>query len=63
MNEEYDPHTVSELICVKCGRRWIGVYPSDVCLKNLKCPNNHIGFVILTGQDLDAINYQEFDIN
>lgn len=23
---DYKPHAVSELICVKCGHRWIGVY-------------------------------------
>lgn len=52
--EEYIPHSVSELICVKCGRRWIGVYPTDTWLKELHCPDCGPGFVIMTGQQIET---------
>ena len=47
------PHTVSEVICVKCFKRWIAVRPSDVLLKNLECPNCGQGYVIETGQPIE----------
>ena len=49
-NEEYLPHEVSEVICLKCLHRWIAVYPSQTLLKELECPCGEIGFVIKTGQ-------------
>lgn len=50
---DLDEHTVSELICVKCGKRWIGVRPSSCLLKNLECPECGLaGYVIETGQEL-----------
>lgn len=51
--EEYLPHEVSEVICVKCGKRWLAVRPADVWLKDIECPNCGPGFVINTGQALD----------
>ena len=50
--EKNEPHTISEVICVKCGKRWIAVRPSDVLLKELECPNCGQGYVIETGQEL-----------
>jgi hypothetical protein len=47
------PHSVSEVICLKCLERWIAVYPSDLWLNKFHCKNGHIGFVIKTSQDLD----------
>ena len=47
------PHKVSEVICVRCGRRWIDVRPADLLLKQLECPNGHIGFVIETGEEIE----------
>lgn len=47
------PHKVSELICIECRRRWIDVRPASVPLKDLECPNGHIGFVIETGEDIE----------
>jgi hypothetical protein len=44
------PHTVSEVICVKCFKRWISVRLSGVWLKDLECPNCGKGYVIETGQ-------------
>lgn len=49
-----DEHTVSEVICVKCGRRWISVRPSNLLLKDIECPDCGTGYVINTGQDIDA---------
>ena len=51
--EEKMPHVVSEVICVKCGHRWISVRPQHTLLKDLECPNCGQGFVIETGQELE----------
>ena len=51
--EAYMEHTVEELMCWKCGRRWIGVYPSKTLLKDLECPGcQEQGYVFATGQGL-----------
>ena len=50
--EEKVPHEVSELICLKCLNRWIGVYPESVLLKEIECKCGAIGYVIKTGQTL-----------
>jgi hypothetical protein len=48
------PHSISEVICLKCLKRWIAIYPSHTnILKKFECKNGHIGFVIKNGQDLD----------
>ena len=49
-----EPHEVSEVICVKCGKRWISVRQVETLLKDIDCPNCGKGYVIKTGQDLDA---------
>lgn len=46
-------HVVSEVICVKCGNRWLAVRPSVTQLKELECKNCGKGFVIETGQIID----------
>ena len=48
--EQILPHEVCEVICVKCGKRWISVHPERTLLKELECPNCGQGFVIKTGQ-------------
>ena len=49
--EEYHQHKVSEVICVKCCKRWIAVRPTDTLLKDLECPQcKQQGFVIETGE-------------
>lgn len=48
------PHVVSEVICVKCGKRWIDVRPETVLLKDMECPNCGAGWVIETGQTLEG---------
>ena len=49
------PHEVSELICLKCLNRWIGVYPSETPLNQLECKCGEIGYVIKTGQTLPDV--------
>jgi len=49
------PHEVSEVMCWKCGKRWISVRPVGTLLKDLECPQCHAqGGAFKTGQDLDA---------
>jgi nitrite reductase/ring-hydroxylating ferredoxin subunit len=47
------PHKASEVICVKCGERWIAVRPEKTLLKDLECPKHHVGFVIETGEAME----------
>lgn len=48
---ENTPHKVSEVICVKCGYRWLAVRPVTTLLKDLECPQcSKQGFVIETGE-------------
>jgi Zn finger protein HypA/HybF involved in hydrogenase expression len=44
------PHKVSEVMCVKCRRRWIAARPEKTLLKDLECPKCRKGFVIETGE-------------
>lgn len=47
------PHKVSEVICVKCGHRWIAVRPEDSKLRDLECPNcTKQGYAIETGEEI-----------
>ena len=49
------PHTVTEVMCVMCKKRWIDAFPSDVWLKDLECPYcGNFGMIIATGQELEA---------
>lgn len=53
VDEEYDPHTVAEAMCWKCGKRWIAAFPSETLLKELECPGcGNVGHAFLTGQDV-----------
>ena len=52
--DEHLAHKVSEVICVKCGYRWIAARPATTMLKHLECPNcNQVGFTIETGEILE----------
>lgn len=52
--EEKMPHKVSEVICVKCGKRWIDVRPEGVLLKDMECAGCGLtGFVIETGEEIN----------
>ena len=48
------PHEVSEVICLKCLSRWIAVFPEKTLLKDLECTCGEVGYVIKTGQTIDA---------
>ena len=51
--EEYMPHVVREVICLKCLSRWIAVYPEKVLLKQITCQKcEQAGYVIATGQEI-----------
>jgi len=50
--ESVMPHKVSEVICVKCHKRWIAVRPENTKLSDLECANCGAGFVIETGEDV-----------
>ena len=58
--DENIEHEVAELICLKCFNRWIGVYPSEVPLKNLECKCGEVGYVIQTGQTVPDIDVEKF---
>lgn len=50
------PHTVEEVVCLKCLHRWVAVYNSKTLLKDLECPNcGNDGFIIATGQSIEAM--------
>ncbi len=53
--EDKEPHEVSELICLKCLNRWIGVYPQKTLLKQLECRCGAVGYVIKTGQTIGEL--------
>lgn len=46
------PHKVSEVICVKCGKRWIAARPKETKLHQLECKACGKGFVIETGEEM-----------
>ena len=48
------PHKYSEVICVKCGHRWIAVRPAGTLLKSLECAGcEKTGFAIETGEVME----------
>jgi hypothetical protein len=54
--EEGLPHRVSEVICVKCGHRYICVRPEETLLKKMECGGcGLIGYMIETGQILKEV--------
>lgn len=55
-----EPHKSSEVICVKCGRRWYAVRHIDVLLKELTCKQCGIGFVIETGEEMRVRDEDNF---
>ena len=60
--EARKPHSVSEVICVKCGKRWVSVRPVGTLLKKLECENCGPGYVIETGQILDIYEDEQHRI-
>lgn len=59
--EDNIEHEVSELICLKCLNRWMGVYPSELPLKDIECKCGEIGYVIKTGQILPDVDVKKFE--
>ena len=53
---EKRPHTVSEVICLKCYKRWVAVRPAYTPLDTLECPCCvATGYVIETGQEFESL--------
>lgn len=59
--EENIEHEVAELICLNCHQRWIGVYPSEVPLKDIECKCGVKGLVIKTGQTLPKVSNETME--
>lgn len=50
-----EPHLTGELICVRCGYRYIGTWNAKVYMKDLYCPNcQEPGYTIGTGQIMES---------
>jgi hypothetical protein len=49
--EEKLPHKTSEVVCLKCLKRWVAARPSTTLLKQLECATCGQGFVIETGEE------------
>ena len=58
--DENKPHKVSEVICVKCGNRWIAARPKEARLKQLECRECGIGFAIETGEEMEWLDENRF---
>lgn len=59
--EENMLHKVSEVICINCKCRWIGVRPTNTLLKDLECPQcRQQGYVVETGE---VINENKHNVN
>ena len=55
---EYKPHKVSEVVCLKCLKRWIAVRPFETKLIALQCPGCKMqGYAIETGEEIDEDEY------
>jgi TPP-dependent 2-oxoacid decarboxylase len=59
--EDDTEYEVAELICLKCLNRWIGVYPSELPLKDIECTCGEVGYVIKTGQTLPDVDVKNFE--
>jgi len=51
--EKNMPHKISEVVCLKCLRRWIAVMPEKTLLKSLECLCGDNGVIIETGENID----------
>ena len=51
------PHKVSEVMCWKCGARWLAVRPENVILKQLECiACGETGFCFETGEVIERVD-------
>lgn len=51
--DDYIVGRMSELICVKCGQRFISWRPKGTRLKDIECENCGAGYIIETGEIID----------
>jgi hypothetical protein len=53
-SEEDEPHKVSMVVCLNCGKRWVAVRPLGTKLTDLECPQCRTqGAAIETGEELE----------
>ena len=51
---------VSEVICIKCSKRFICARPAGLLLKQLECyACNEVGYIIETGECIDNVYDEE----
>ena len=59
-DKDGDEIVSSELICVRCGFRWISTRPDMVRLKDIECPACKTkGYVVETGEELENLLINE----
>ena len=51
--DDHREYIVSEVVCLKCLKRWIAVRPIKTLLKNIECATCGRGFVIETGENIN----------
>ena len=59
--EDDTEYEVAELVCLKCLNRWIGVYPTELPLKDIECKCGEVGYAVKTGQTLPDIDVEQFE--
>ena len=48
-----EPHQASEVVCLKCLKRWVAVRDMKTTLKMLECPECGLtGYTVSTGENL-----------
>jgi len=52
------PHYAEEVMCIKCLKRYMCVWPVGVALKKLECENCGSGYIIRTNCD-EHKDYEE----
>ena len=57
-----EPHLTGQLICIKCGYRYIGTWNVKNAMKDLYCPVcNEKGYIIGTGQILEYGDLSDYN--
>ena len=57
-----EPHLTGELICLRCGCRYVGIWNAKHWLKDLYCPSCQAkGYIIATGQIFEYGDLSDYD--
>ena len=61
--DDYKPHKTDSVICLSCLTDWQAIYPENVDINNLECPNckkyNSIEFNLITSRELIKFLFKE----